>query len=104
MARLGLSVASAERAFDSQPMDEAEAVLSYGMIGWPAWVHHEHREVLLLVGIALLAVGGHREQLTFLIAPGHVHAAASGVALLIAFVVLALLFGGGKSSCGNSGK
>jgi hypothetical protein len=41
---------------------------------------------------------------TFLITPGHVHAAASGVALLIAFVVLALLFGGGKSSGGNSGK
>ena len=40
---------------------------------------------------------------TFFIAPGHVHAAASGVALLIAFVVLALLFGGGKSG-GNSGK
>jgi hypothetical protein len=34
---------------------------------------------------------------------GHVHAAGSGVALLIAFVVLALLFGGGKSG-GSSGK
>ena len=40
---------------------------------------------------------------TFFIEAGHVHAAASGVALLIAFVVLAFLFGGGKSS-GSSGK
>jgi nitrogen fixation-related uncharacterized protein len=31
------------------------------------------------------------------VAPGHVHAAISGVALLIGFVVLAFLFGGGKS-------
>ena len=34
---------------------------------------------------------------------GHVHAAASGVALLVAFVVLLALFGGGKSG-GSSGK
>jgi hypothetical protein len=34
---------------------------------------------------------------------GHVHAAASGVGLLIAFVVLAFLFGGGKSG-GSSSK
>jgi hypothetical protein len=25
-------------------MDEAEAVLSYGVSGWPVWVHHAHRE------------------------------------------------------------
>ena len=40
---------------------------------------------------------------TLLITTGHVHAAASGVGLLIALLVLVVLFGGGKKS-GNSGK
>jgi len=40
---------------------------------------------------------------TFLIVSGHVHAAASGVGLLIALLVLALLFGGKKSG-GSSDK
>jgi hypothetical protein len=57
----------------------------------------------LLVGITLLARGVIVSSHTFFIEAGHVHAAASGVALLIAFVVLAFLFGGGKSS-GSSGK
>ena len=30
-------------------MDEAEAVLSYGISGWPVWVHHAHREQHWLV-------------------------------------------------------
>jgi hypothetical protein len=34
---------------------------------------------------------------TLFITVGHVHAAGSGVALLIAFAVLLFLFGGGKS-------
>jgi hypothetical protein len=25
-------------------MNEAEAILSYGVSGWPVWVHHAHRE------------------------------------------------------------
>ena len=25
-------------------MGEAEAVLAFGMSGWPVWVHHAHRE------------------------------------------------------------
>ena len=26
-------------------MDGVEAVLTYGISGWPTWVHHEHREM-----------------------------------------------------------
>jgi hypothetical protein len=59
------------------------------------------RRVVLLAGIALLARGGIVGSYTLII--GHVHAAASGVALLVAFVVLLALFGGGKSG-GSSGK
>jgi hypothetical protein len=60
------------------------------------------RRVVLLVGIALLARGVIVGSYTLII--GHVHAAASGgVAILVAFVVLLALFGGGKSS-GSSGK
>jgi len=61
--------------------------------------------VVLFVGIALLARGGVIvSSYTLFIGVGHVHAAASGVALLIAFVVLVALFGGGKKSGGSSGK
>jgi hypothetical protein len=61
--------------------------------------------VVLLVGIALLARGGTVivSSSTLFIATGHVHAAASGLGLLILFVVLLALFGGGKSG-GNSKK
>ena len=55
-------------------------------------------------GIALLAGGGAIvSSYALFITVGHVHAAASGVGLLIAFVVLAFLFGGGKSG-GSSSK
>jgi len=26
-------------------MDGVEVVLTYGISGWPTWVHHEHREM-----------------------------------------------------------
>ena len=60
--------------------------------------------VVLLVGIALLTRGVIVSSYTLFIGVGHVHAASSGVALLIAFVVLLALFGGGKKSGGSSGK
>jgi hypothetical protein len=31
--------------FDNLSMDGVEAVLTYGISGWPTWVHHEHREM-----------------------------------------------------------
>jgi hypothetical protein len=60
--------------------------------------------VVLLVGGLLCWHGGAIvSSYALFITVGHVHAAASGVGLLIAFVVLAFLFGGGKSG-GSSSK
>jgi hypothetical protein len=41
----GGPLASAERAFDNRSMGGVEAVLTYGISGWPTWVHHEQREM-----------------------------------------------------------
>jgi hypothetical protein len=37
--------ASVEPAFDNRSMDGIETVPTYGMPGWPTWVHHSHREM-----------------------------------------------------------
>ena len=31
--------------FDNEPVRKAEAVLTFGMSGWPVWVHHAHRDL-----------------------------------------------------------